>query len=134
MDGRAQVGVGVIVRKGGDILLLQRKGSHGEGTWSVPGGHIDAGETPEECAIREVMEETGVTVGNPHFLGITNDVFENEGKHYVTLWTEATYVSGEPRITSPRETFSVGWHAMDAIPSPRFLPFQHYLDGKMTKS
>ncbi len=131
---RASVGVGVIVRKGADILLIKRQGSHGEGTWSVPGGHIDFGETVEQCAAREVMEETGIVIREPRFLGYTNDVFTLEGKHYVTMWVEAEYAYGEPTITSPRETSFVGWLPASPLPSPRFVPFQNFLDGKLVRS
>lgn len=131
---RASVGVGVIVRKGSTIIQIQRQGSHGAGSWSVPGGHIDFGESVEECAVREVMEETSVTIKNVRFLGYTNDVFEAEGKHYVTLWVEADYESGEPTITSPRETAFVGWVDTKELPTPRFVPFQNFLDGKLTVS
>lgn len=131
---RASVGVGVIVRKGESILQIQRQGSHGAGSWSVPGGHIDFGESVEECAAREVMEETGVVIRNPRFLGYTNDVFQEEGKHYVTMWVEAEYAYGEPTITSPRETAFVGWVNQKQLPTPRFIPFQNFLDGKLVRS
>lgn len=47
------VGVAVIVKRGGKILLIKRQGSHGAGTWAPPGGHIDFGESVEETARRE---------------------------------------------------------------------------------
>ncbi len=53
---RPKVGVGVIVVKEGKVLLLQRKNSHGSGTWCFPGGHLEYGESLEECAKREVLE------------------------------------------------------------------------------
>ncbi len=131
---RASVGVGVIVRRDGEILQIQRQGSHGAGSWSVPGGHIDFGESVEECAAREVLEETGVVIRNARFLGYTNDVFREEGKHYVTMWVEAEYAYGEPTITSPRETAFVGWVPTSKLPTPRFIPFQNFLDGKLITS
>ena len=45
-----KVGVGVIVRREGRILLGKRKGSHGENTWAPPGGHLEFMESVEECA------------------------------------------------------------------------------------
>jgi 8-oxo-dGTP diphosphatase len=62
MAERPRVGVGVIVTKGNRVLLLERKGVHGQGTWSTPGGHLEYGESPEACAARETLEETGVTI------------------------------------------------------------------------
>ncbi len=75
MMQHAAVGIGIVIRRvDGKILLLQRKGSHGEGSWSVPGGHIDYGESLEHCAVREVREEVCIEVGSPHLIGISNDV------------------------------------------------------------
>lgn len=56
------VGVGIIIEKDDQVLLLRRRNVLGDGTWSTPGGHLDYGETPEECAVREAHEETGVHV------------------------------------------------------------------------
>ncbi len=60
----AKVGVGVLINKDGKILLIKRRGSHGEGTWAPPGGHIDFGERVIDCAEREVKEETGLEIKN----------------------------------------------------------------------
>ena len=127
MPQRPQVGVGVIVRKGDCILLMKRQNSHGDGTWSMPGGHLEYGESPEECAIREVEEEVGVQISGPVFRTITNDIFEHEGKHYVTIWMEGRYVSGEARVNSAREMSEVGWFPWNALPTPRFLPLKNLL-------
>jgi 8-oxo-dGTP diphosphatase len=126
---RPAVGVAVLIRRGDQLLLLKRKGAHGEGTWCPPGGHLEFGESPEECAQREAREETGVEVTGIRFLAITNDVFA-EGKHYLTVWMEGTYVSGEPASGEPEKVSQVGWFASDALPEPRFLPLQNLLAGR----
>lgn len=131
---RAKVGTAVLVLKDGTLLMQKRRGSHGSGTWSVPGGHIEFGESPGECVIRETKEETGVTVCNPSFIGMTNDVMAAEGKHYVTLWFEATYVSGEPSVVAPDETEYVGWQPIDHLPEPLFAIFQDLLNGSLIPS
>jgi 8-oxo-dGTP diphosphatase len=130
----AQVGVAVLVRRGDEIVLLKRQGSHGAGTWSTPGGHIDFGETPEACGIRETQEEVGLAIADLTFIGLTNDVFEQEGKHYLTIWLEAQYAGGEARVNAPREMTEVGWFALDALPEPLFLPVANLVAGKVYRA
>ena len=127
----ARVGVSLLVKNGDRILLEKRQGTtHGNGTWGPPSGHIDYGERPEQAAVRETQEETGVTVSEVKFRVITNDVFEAEQIHYITVWFEAKYVAGEPKVNSPEEESEVGWFTWDALPQPLFLPLQNLLDGK----
>lgn len=127
MPARPNVGVAVIIRDGDNVLLMKRQNSHGHGTWSVPGGHLEFGESPHECAIREAEEEVGVLISDLTFRTITNDIFEQEGKHYVTIWMEGSYLSGEARVNSAREMSAVGWFPWNALPTPRFLPLEHLL-------
>src|SRR2546422_10122585 len=115
----ARVGVSLFVKNGDRILLEKRQHTtHGNGTWGPPSGHIDYGEAPERAAVRETQEETGVTVSDVKFRVITNDVFEAEQVHYITVWFEAKYVSGEPKVNSPEEESEVGWFSWNALPQP----------------
>ena len=126
-----RVGVGVIVMRDDRLLLIERRGPHGGGTWSTPGGHLEYGESPHACAAREVREETGLTITGVRFRGITNDVFSATNKHYITIWMEGTPTTGEPVIASPREASAVGWFAWDALPEPLFLPLHHLVRGQL---
>ena len=127
----ANVGVSVLVRRGDELLLEKRAHIHGAGTWGPPGGHIDFGETPEQTAHRETLEETGINITHIVFLGVTNDVFVTDQKHYITLWFDATYESGEAELKAPAEESEIGWFQRDALPQPLFLPLQHLLEGNM---
>ncbi len=129
MPSRPLIGVGVIVVKDDRLLLLKRKAVHGAGTWSTPGGHLEFGESPEACAVREVEEETGVKIVNVRFMGITNDLFAEAARHYITLWMQGQYRSGEPTIQAPYEMSAVDWFAIDALPQPLFLSLQNLLNG-----
>jgi 8-oxo-dGTP diphosphatase len=124
------VGVSILIKNGDRILLVKRQHTHGAGTWAEPGGHLNYGESFEQCAIREAKEETGVDITDVKFRVITNDVFEAENKHYITIWMEAKYVSGEPRVDAPYEESEIGWFTWDALPEPLFLPLQHLLTGE----
>jgi 8-oxo-dGTP diphosphatase len=125
-----RVGVGVIVTKDERVLLIKRKGVHGQGTWSTPGGHLEYGESPEQCAVRETKEETGIDIINVRALGYTNDVFEASGLHYITLWMAGEHSSGRATVAAPYEASEVGWYAWDALPEPLFLPLRNLIRGE----
>lgn len=127
---RAQVGVGVLIVRDGLFLLQKRTGSHGAETWSTPGGHIDMGETPVQTAIRETKEETSLTIASGAVIAITNDVFEREGKHYITLWVLAEGIGDDTIVLKQDEAIKHGWFPLDAFPSPLFAPLENLLNGK----
>jgi len=130
MPERPQVGVGVIIERDGRVLLMRRQGAHGDGNWSNPGGHLEYGESIEECAVREVREEVGITVQHIAFYAMTNDIFAGIGRHYITLWVTGQYVSGEAVANSTREMSEIGWFAWDALPEPLFLPLANLVAGQ----
>ena len=80
----------MLVVRDGRLLLGERLGSHGAGTWAPPGGHLEYGENPDACARRELIEETGLTADAMLPAAYTSDVFEAEGLHYVTLFVVAS--------------------------------------------
>ncbi len=125
-----RIGIGVIVIHNHKVLMIERKHSHGAGTWAMPGGHLEWGEDPGNGAIRELKEETGVVMDDPRLVAVTNDFFEEEKKHYITLWMQGEWISGEGEIVSPEEVTRLGWFAWDALPEPRFLPLQHLLNNQ----
>ena len=124
----------MLVYRGDEVLLVRRHGSHGAGTWSPPGGYLDFGEDPAECAVREAREETDLEVAPPRFAGVTNDLFAADGKHFVTLWFETQHLGGEARAAAPRELTEVGWFARSELPTPLFLPFEHFLAGQVLRA
>ena len=130
MKERPRVGIGVMVLKDRKVLLLKRKGSHGEGTWCYPGGHLEFGEEISYAAIREVEEEAGIKIRNPRFLCITNDVFEKENKHYITIFIAADYVSGEARIMEKDKCTDIGWFDLNKLPKPLFLSTKNMINNK----
>jgi 8-oxo-dGTP diphosphatase len=126
---RPRVGVSVIIKNGDRILLVKRTKKPWAGSWKAPGGHMEFGESPEETAAREVQEETGVTISEMKFRTMTNDIFEEDKRHYVTIWMEAKYVSGEPRLDAPEEETEIRWFTWDSLPEPLYLPLQNLLHG-----
>lgn len=129
-EPHVRVGVGVLITRGDRLLLMKRSGSHGADTWSPPGGHLDFGETPEQCGIREVYEEVGLRLPALRFRAITNDFFVEEHRHYITIWMEAPLLAGEPVIASAREMSALDWFDWANLPQPLFLPLAHLLAGQ----
>ena len=129
-ENRPKVGIGVIVKSGNKVLLGKRKSSHGDGDWGFPGGHLEFGETPEECAEREVEEEAGLILKNFTRVVYTNDVFEKENKHYITLYIASDLDRGEPEIKEPEKCEKWEWFEWSKLPKPLFLPIENLLrDG-----
>lgn len=114
-------GLAVFVVKDGKILFGKRLGEHGRGTWCPPGGHIEFGETFEECARRETLEECGLKIKNIQFLTITNDFFKESGKHYVTIIMRADWASGEPQVLEPDKMVEWHWCTWEDRPKNVFL-------------
>ncbi|EAW13240.1 nucleotide triphosphate diphosphatase NUDT15 [Aspergillus clavatus NRRL 1] len=115
-----RVGVAVVIlNQEGKVVLGKRKGSHGAGTWACPGGHLEFGESLETCAEREVLEETGLAIRDVRFLTVTNDVFEVEKKHYITVFVGAVLQDEEaqPQILEPEKCEEWRWTAWEEVRS-----------------
>ncbi len=95
------IGVGILVIENGKILLIKRGNEPNKGLWSIPGGLVRLGESPEEAAIREFKEETGLNAIIEKLLGVFNIIIkDNEGKikyHYIVIDYLGKVVSGELR-------------------------------------
>ncbi len=121
---RPRVGVGVLVLRDGLVLLGKRLGAHGAGSWAPPGGHLEFGETIAQCAMREVLEETGLVAHDVREGPYVNTVFANEGLHYLTVFALAGRADGLPTVLEPGKCSRWEWFAWDALPSPLFEPLR----------
>jgi 8-oxo-dGTP diphosphatase len=119
---RPKIGIAVFTFREGTFLATKRIGSHGANTWSIPGGHLEFGESWEQCARRETMEETGMEITNVNFLAATNDIFDTENKHYVTIWMTADWQANEPENKEPEKMLDMQWVDFGNLPQPLFEP------------
>jgi len=98
------VGVGAVVISENKILLEKRKNEPGKGKWSIPGGLVDLGESPEQAVIREVKEETCLEVDAPRLIDVVSDVsLDENGKikyHFIIIDYLVTLKHGEPEAAS----------------------------------
>jgi 8-oxo-dGTP diphosphatase len=126
MEKHPRVGIGIFVIKDGKFLLGKRKNAHGEGTWCLVGGHLEFGESWEKCSRREIAEEIGIEVNNIRFSGfVTNDFFEKEQKHYITIFMLCDYVSGDVKVLESEKSECWEWFTWDNLPKPLFIPVQN---------
>lgn len=114
--------------KDGKVLVGERLASHGAGSFSIPGGHMEFGETFEEAALRELEEETGLTdVEITDLICVKNDrVYE---KHFVTIGMLAEWKSGEPIAMEPEKARNWSWYAPDEVPENLFLPSRAVIEN-----
>ncbi len=127
---RPSIGVAAIVIKDHKVLLGKRKKAHGAGTWAFPGGHLEFNESIEECAKREVFEETGIHIKNIRYGTFTNDIFREDQKHYVTLFVISEYDDGDLELKEPEKCEQWDWFLWNELPEPKFLPLQNLLKQK----
>lgn len=124
------VGQAAIIMREGKFLMIKRAGKHGPGTWSVPGGWQEVGETFEEAVRREVKEEVGCEIKNLRFGAVTNNYFPDEGVHSVSVFTLADWASGEPENLEPEKCEELRWVDYDSLPSPLFTPWNELLKSE----
>lgn len=127
-DKKVSVGVGVwIFNHQRQVLLGRRLSTHGRGTWALPGGHIEFGESPVDAAVREVKEETGLDIlpKNVSEFSYTNDIFPD--KHYITIHCYVDTFVGSPKPMEMTKCIYWGWFDMNHLPKPLFLPVMNLL-------
>jgi len=134
-DETPKVGVGVaLLDDEGRLLLMKRRGAHGEGEWSLPGGHMELGECFDGVCKREVKEETGIPIAGVQKVHFTNDIFEEDGLHYVTLFFKAYWDSSiwkaKARIMEPDRCEDMGWFDRENLPTPLFPPLDRMLEQR----
>jgi 8-oxo-dGTP diphosphatase len=137
MSDAKKIGVGfgvMVLNDEGQILLGHRNDDgekadsalHGEGTWTMPGGKLEYGETFEEGAAREVKEETSLTVKNLRVIGLNNDL--NEFAHFVTVGLLANDWSGSVQTMEPDEITEWRWFDLDKLPAKIYPPSAKFIE------
>ena len=122
-----------MVLKGTKILLGARKSSHGAGEFAGPGGHLEIGETIEECALRELAEEAGpdIKVKNIRFLCFIN-LKRYLPKHYAHIHMVADWDSGDPRVMEPDKQDGWEWYEIEDLPQPLFAAMPEVIEAYKT--
>jgi 8-oxo-dGTP diphosphatase len=138
-DERPGISAAIVVHEG-RVLMVRRRVKEGELSWQfpagqielLPAGEIDAWETAEDAAVRETLEETGLTVEVVKFLG--DRIHPKTGRRM--SYTACEVVSGEAHVADAEELDAIEWITHDQIseyvPYGLFEPVQEYLDGALS--
>ncbi len=128
-----------MVMRDGKVLLGKRHEDpakatsllKGAGTWTMPGGKLDFGETFEEAARRETTEETGMRLNKVDVICMNNDVVEDA--QFVTIGLFSEDFEGEPRVAEPEKITEWHWFELDKLPSPMYFPSARVLENYRTQ-
>jgi len=124
------VGFGVMMLKDGKVLFGKRHEDpekadselHGEGTWTMPGGKIEFGESFEAAAAREVLEETDLRINEDKlkFVSLANDQVTDA--QFVTIGFLCEDFEGEVKVMEPDEITEWSWFDLSDLPANMFFP------------
>jgi 8-oxo-dGTP diphosphatase len=112
------VDVHVILERAGQVLLCLRDGTgYADGLFCLPSGHLDAGETVIECAVREALEEVGVTIDPDHLrAAAVVHHLPPEDKPRIGFFFATDTWEGEIVNAEPNKCARIEWAPADALP------------------
>lgn len=111
------VGVHVVLARGGRVLMMRRAGTgFFDGLFSLPGGHVEPGESVRMTAVRELREELGLAL-DPQGLRMLGVVHRLSDSNRIDFFLAAAQWSGEPRICEPHKCDRLDWFSRDALPA-----------------
>jgi 8-oxo-dGTP diphosphatase len=127
-EGKVGAGIGVMLLRGNKILLGKRNDDpekassslNGAGTWTMPGGKLHFGETFEDAAIRETLEETGIRPRSLRVIAVNNNKVETA--QFITIGLMSDDFEGEAKVMEPEEITEWKWFELDKLPSPMYFP------------
>ena len=110
-------GTNILVVREGKLLLGKRKNKdgNGDGTWGLPGGHLEINENMQHAAARELLEETGLVSDSFVFANVVNNP-EGE-KHYIQIGFSAQNTKGEPKLMEPDKCEGWQWFDLNELPA-----------------
>ena len=112
------VGTGLAILRDGKLLLYRRTRPPEAGHWNIVGGKVDHMEHSMDAARREAQEESGLSIGKLDFLTISEQIFDTDRHHWISIIYKTSDISGEAQVTEPEKLPEFGWFALDDLPEP----------------
>lgn len=114
--GGIPTGVHVLLERAGRVLLLRRAGTgFFDGLYSLPGGHVEPGESVRDAAVREMVEETGISL-SAQALAYVGVVHRLSDSNRIDFFLHATVWTGEPNICEPHKCDALAWFDRAGLP------------------
>lgn len=130
-----RLGASACVFRDGRVLIVQRGKPPGLGMWSLPGGHVEPGETARGAALRELGEETGVTADLQHLVGLYDIVRRDEAGavtlHYAIACYAGHWLSGEAAAAGDAQ--AARWTSRTEMSGLAFAPHVEAAIGRARK-
>lgn len=132
MENFVRVWVWVFIIQDKRVLIWKRKNSYWEWKYGFPWWHLEFWESIQECAIRELYEETSLiwdmeSISLIHF---TDDFMKEYNKHYITVFSIVRWFTGDVSITEPDKIQKWEWLTWEEIKklwNKNFLPIQNFI-------
>jgi len=140
MSIKVGAGIGIMVLKDNKVLLGKRHDDpekadsalHGEGTWTMPGGKLHFGESFEQGATRELLEETGIKAIKLKVVSLSNEIVKDA--HFVTIGLLCEEFEGSPKVMEPDEITEWKWFNLNEVPKNMFFPSKKVLNNYLDKA
>jgi 8-oxo-dGTP diphosphatase len=126
-----RVGVQAVIARADAILLGQRKNAFQEGSWGLPGGHLEVGETLLEAAARELLEETGIVTTKLKVFCVTDP--NPESGYHMQIGVEVLEFRGSPQIMEPEKCSALAFFPITQLPNPLFISSQKVIENFVRK-
>lgn len=138
MPDRLGVGANAIIFDGNGGVLLEKRSDNG--FWGLPGGHVEIGESVQDAVVREVLEETGLTVEVTRLVGIYShpDNFcfvqyqDGNSAHMLSAVFECTPTGGQLQISE--ESTDIQYYPVDSLPEQMVLSHKIRIEDAVTRS
>ncbi|MFP4459645.1 MAG: NUDIX hydrolase [Candidatus Zixiibacteriota bacterium] len=115
----------VVVLKDNKVLLVKRGAEPKKGMWCLPGGFMEVDESPEDCAIRELKEETALDANTYELLGLYS---QKDGRYMNVLLMGYFIDEYEGSPIAADDAIDIGWFSYDELPRLAFKGHRYFID------